>query len=151
MAYLQVTTRDYDGEVSIVRFPCPELTAANIVAVQAAGDTLIAALQNVTRCIVTKHSYVTGDEADSQLEQSVNADANREAAWLVRYADTTTFEKYTLQVPGPNSAHKDAANRAYADLTEVNIGAFVDAFEAFVEVEANTVAVNSLQWVGRNT
>ena len=151
MAHLVITTRDYDGEPSTVRYPIPDLTAGNIAGILADAATLVAALQNITRCLVTSWRISTGETVVSALERSPNTDANREAAWLHRFADTTTFEKFTLTVPGPNDGDKDPANRKYALLTDVDIAAYKSAFEALVTNGANAVVINSMEWVGRNT
>lgn len=153
MAHLVLRTVDYDGEPSVVKFPIPDLTAGNIVATLADCATLVAATQNITRCLVTSWYITTEETVLSADVRSANTDANREAAWLVRYTDATTFEKFRLQVPGPNDAHKDASNRKYADLTtpNVTVDAFRDAFEALVQPGANAVVVQNMEWVGRNT
>lgn len=150
MAFLVVRLRDYDGEPSTVKYPIPELTAANIAGTITAAGTLVAALQNVSRCVVTSW-YLTSEETlVSALERSPNTDANREAAWLHRYTDSVNFEKFTLTIPGPNDADKDPANRKYALLTDVDIAAYKTAFEALVQPGANSVVIQSMEWVGRN-
>lgn len=150
MAHLSVTLVDDDGEKSNVKYPLPDLTAGNIAGILADCATLVAALQNVTACIITSWRIVTEETLVSALEKSPNAGANREAAWLHRYTDEITFEKMTLTTPGPLEADKNASNKKYANLADTEIAAYKTAFEALVKHGANDVTLQSLEWVGRN-
>lgn len=151
MGNLVVRLVDYDGEKSTVKYPIPDLTAGNIAATLADIPTMIAALQNISQCVVLSWYLTTEETLVSAVERSPNNDANREAAWLHRYTDSVTFEKFTLTTPGPLAADKDATNRGYANMADVEIAAYKAAFEALVQPGANPVVLQSLQWVGRNT
>jgi len=152
MGKLTVTTRDLDGEVSTVNFPIADLTTGNIVAQMAAGDALVAALEDITACLLTKKQYVAKVSPLAGETKSSNTEAHREAAWLVRYHDDTTFERATLQIPGPLAADQDGTNPKIADLADTEIAAFVTAFEAVVlPPGGNTAVVDEMIWVGRNT
>ena len=151
MGSMDLTLVDYDGEVSTVSFPCPDLTAANIAATIAAGDTLAQAVAAITACVVLKKVFVAKVSNLSAVKRSDNAEAHREAKWLTRYFDATTFNRYTLTVAGPLSADQDPARRGFALLSDTQIAAYVTAFEAFVQPGGNAVEVDEMEWVGRNT
>lgn len=150
MGEMVLTTVDYDGETSIVRFPCPDMTAANITALITAGDALAQAFADITACVVIKKQYVAKTSNLSAVHRSDNDEAHREARWLNRYFDATTFERYTLTTPGPLSADQDADNRGFANLADTEIAAYKTAFQAFVQPGGNAVTLESLEWVGRN-
>ena len=151
MGKLLVSTRDYAGQGSTVTFPCEDLLTGNIVAMEAAGDALVAALGDITACILTKKSYVAKVSPLSGEVKSGNEAARREAAWLVRYHDSDTFERATLQIPGPLAGDQDATNPDIANVSDTEIAAFIAAFEAFViGPGGNDAVVDQLVWVGRN-
>ena len=79
MGKLTVTTRDYDGEASVVTFPGVDLTTGNIVAQVAAGDAPVAALEDITTCLLTKKAYVAKTSPLAGEVKSSNVAANREA------------------------------------------------------------------------
>lgn len=150
MGALVVTLKDDDGESTTVTYPCPDLTAANITATITAGDALVTALAAITGCLVTEKVYIAKRSTLSALRKSSNPEGNREARWLHRYFDATTFERFTLTTPGPLLADKDAANPGYADLADTEIAAYKTAFQAFVQPGGNAVTLEELEWVGRN-
>jgi len=150
MGWMELQTVDYTGEVSIVRFPCEDLTAANIAAVVAAGTALEQAFEDITGCIVVSKKFVASVSPLSAEHRSANTEAEREQRWLHRYYDATTFERYTLTTPGSLMAHKDPSNRGFALLTQAAIAAYKTAFQAFVKPGANAVTLESMEWVGRN-
>lgn len=151
MGEMILTTRDYDGEVSTVTFPCPDMTAANIVAIMAAGDALAADFADITHCVITSKVYVASRTALSALLRAEDQDANREQKWLVRYYDGTTFERLSLTLPGSKNVDKDPNRRGFALLTDTEIAAFKATFEAFVKNDnGNAVTIQEMEWVGRN-
>jgi hypothetical protein len=150
MGYMELTTVDYDGESSVVRFPCPDMTSSNIDGLISAGNTLALAFADITACVVLKKKFVAKTSNLSAVRRSDNDEAHREAKWLNRYYDATTFERYTLSTPGPLRADQDATDRGFADLTDTEVAAYKTAFEAFVQPGANAVALESMEWVGRN-
>lgn len=150
MGEMVLTLLDDDGEVSIARFPCPDLTAANIAATIAAGDALALAVQDITGCLVARKQFIAKTSVVSALEASTNPEGNREAKWLVRYYSQNSLLKHTLTIAGPLLADKDSANPKYADLADTEIAAFKTAFEAFVKPTADAVTLVNMEWVGRN-
>jgi len=150
MGHLTVTTYDNDGEVSLVKFPLPDLTTGNIVATIAAGDALVDALVDITACLVAKKQYVAKTSPLAVGVKSTNAEAHREAKWLVRYSDANTFERATLEIPGPLIASQLDGNNKVADLADTDIAAFVTAFQAVVPGPGgNASVINEMVWVGR--
>jgi len=150
MGEMIITLLDDDGEATVVTYPCEDLTAANITAKTAAGDALALALEDITGCIVVSKVYVAKRSKISALHKSANPEGNREARWLHRFYDTTTFTRYTLTTPGPLIADKNSADPKFADLADTEIAAYKSAFEAFVKPSANVVTLEEMEWVGRN-
>jgi len=150
MGNVVVRLVDYNKEKSTVKYPIPDLTAGNIAGILADVATLVAALQNITRCVVLSWYLTTEETVLSSVEASPNTDAHRESAWLHRYTDAVSLEKFTLTTPGPNDADQQT-NSDFANLVDVDIAAYKAAFEALVQPGANNVVLQSLQWVGRNT
>jgi len=151
MGSMVLTTLDYDGEESKVTFLCPDMTSANIDALIAAGDALAVAFAAITACVVIKKTFTAKVSKLSAVRKSDNDEAHREAKWLHRYYDGTTFDRFTMTSPGPLKADQDSANRGFADLTDTQIAAYKTAFEAFVQPGGNAITLESMEWVGRNT
>jgi len=151
MGAMILTTLDYEGEVSTVTFPCPDMTSANITALITAGDALAVAFAAITACVVIKKQYVAKISPLSAERRSSDAEAEREQKWLNRYYDGTTFERYTLTTPGSKMEDKDPDRLGFALLSDTEIAAYKTAFEAFVQPGGNAVTLEEMEWVGRNT
>jgi hypothetical protein len=150
MAYVR-TMRDYDGEATVFSVNSALLNAGNIASEIAANTALGVAIAGITRGTVTRITY--GNEIDSP---GVNSDplAQRENKWLIRYHDTTTGKNHKVELGTADLMALDPNNRGYAYIGDGDVvDAFVSAFEAFVLAPEtnNAVAIDSIQFVGRNT
>jgi len=151
MAHNTMTVTDFSDENSSFGFESSELTAGNIVAQTAAAGTLEAATEALT----------IGNIAKNQVSQILLDDpgvpsdpyAQRELKWLVRYENTTSGKKYSLEIPAPDLTDNLVAGTDVADLTSTDWAAWVTAFEAYAKPEdnlANAVHVLGATLVGRN-
>lgn len=149
MPYTRSLT-DYDAETTVFRVNSTALTAGNFDAQVALNVALGVAIAGITLGTLQKISY--GNEI---LSPGVNDDplAQRENKWLIRYHDTATGNPYTVELGTADLTKLDANNRGYAEIGDAaEVDAFVTAFEAYVLSPAgNAVAIDSIQFVGRNT
>jgi hypothetical protein len=142
---------DYNAERSTVTVRATELTAANFDAQYSAFIQFYDAIVGITLGLRIGAKFgndipiVAGDTPAS------DPNAQRERKWLVRYSDATAMKNYTMELPCADLSYLDPNNREYADMTDLDVAAFVTAFEAFViSPDGNTVTVDSIQHVGRN-
>jgi len=150
MGKLIVTFKDYGGEVSTATFPGSDLTEANITAELAEMLAIVTALGDVTLGNITKIQRVASVSPQEDVP-ATSPLSQREQKWLVRYHDTITYEKGTLEVPCADLNLLDEANRGRADLTDEDVDAFVTAVEAYiVGPGGNAIEVDEIVHVGRN-
>lgn len=146
-----MTVTDFSEENSSFGFESAALTSGNIVAQTAAAGTLEAATEALT----------IGNIAKNQVSQILlddpgvptNPYAQRELKWLVRYENTTSGKKFSLEIPAPNLTDNLVAGTDVADLASTDWAAWVTAFEAYAKPEdnlSNAVAVLGATVVGRN-
>lgn len=151
MAHNTMTVTDFSEENSSFGFESAALTSGNIVAQTAAAGTLEAATEALT----------IGNIAKNQVSQILlddpgvptNPYAQRELKWLVRYENTTSGKKFSLEIPAPNLTDNLVAGTDVADLASTDWAAWVTAFEAYAKPEdnlSNAVAVLGATVVGRN-
>lgn len=147
-------TVDQQGnpETSTFQVPITTLTPANVAAQVTLTGTLAAAIAGITlgnflQSAVTYDRHVIGvGPAASNLAQ-------RENKWLVRYHDTTTFDKYRAEIPTADLSLLPSGSE-FLDLTAGAGQTFKDAFEDIVNsglTSGNTVVVDTVQFIGRNS
>lgn len=143
--------KDFSAEVSTVSIRGTTLTSANFDAQLALQATLLAEIAGI--CLgeaqASGHSYKTR----VSNQPSANGASNREIKWLVTYEDTTTFQQGTYELPMADVETEALrlAGTDLADLTQADMIAFVDAFEAYaLSPVGNAVEVVKIMLVGRN-
>jgi len=145
---------DYSNEKSTSTIYVGPITAGTIAGFLTQFGALRTAIEGITRGVVAKESWV-GDDTVLSNTPPADAEAHREKKWLVRYIGDTSDKVYTLEIA---TAELDGGHLQplsdFADLTETDMAAFVTAFEAIArapEDDTETVTVQSIQFVGRNT
>lgn len=142
---------DYDSEASTLQFRGVTVTAANFDAQFAALTSLIDAIGNITLGLKISQTFGNATQVLAPSTPSAYPAAQREKKWLVRYTDGVAMKNYRMEIPCADLSLLDENNRAYADMDDASIAAFVSAFEAFHRSEGgNPVTVESIQFVGRN-
>jgi len=125
----------------------PPITAANIVAVNAA----VAALRIATDAIILGSEVHAETTSFIFNNATVNTDplAERENKWLVRYHDTAGV-KYSLEIPTAKLSLRSLGTE-FLDLTLTDVATWVSAFEAIAVSpgDGSAVTVDSIQSVGR--
>lgn len=147
-------TRKSNGspETTTISLPILTLTPANVAATttlitnleNAIQDTLIG--QKAKSEVVYTRAIISADPAPSTLAQ-------RENKWLLRYHGTTLDVKFQASI-GTSDLTLLPANSEFLDLTAGEGLALKTAFEAVVRSPndaAETVILDSVQFVGRNT
>lgn len=147
-------TRKPNGEpeTTTLSVPIITLTPANVAATITLAGNLSAAIAGVTLGNILKNEtkYAANQLAVGPAASNL---AQRENKWLVRYHDETTFQKFQASI-GTADLSLLPANSEFLDITAGAGLALKDAFEAVVVSPADashTVAVDSVQFVGRNT
>lgn len=150
---LTLTYRDYSEpeETGTAQFTGTTLTAANFDAQATLMNALRAATANITLGSLKKEAR-TAVETLSPGALPASAFAQRETKWLVRYRDDVTGEPFRLEIPCADLDLLDPAQKDKADLTGVEMAAFVVAFEAFqLSPNGNAVTLIEVRHVGRKT
>jgi len=152
VSFFSQTRNDYSDEKSNWSVAVPNVTAANIAAVEGQIATLETAVNAISLCSKVKGN-LTALRTLNAGAVPTNPQAQREKKWLVRYTGDATFKKFTVEIPGadlsllssaPQSDFMDSSLTAYTD--------FVAAFEAVVrspDDPTETVTVRDIQFVGR--
>jgi len=145
---------DYSNEKTTSTVYVGPITAGTIAGFLTAFGTLRTAIEAITLGVVSKESWV-GDDTVLSNTPPTDAEAQREKKWLVRYTGDTTDKIYTLEIGTAElgGSHLQPMSDM-ADLTETDMAAFVTAFEAIARTpddDTETVTVQSIQFVGRNT
>jgi hypothetical protein len=145
---LSLSYRDYDGEVSNVRFPVATVTAANFDAQAALHTALKNALEDIVKGQRAKESLI--NESIVSLANAADQDAQRELKWLVSYYAADNIMR-SIELPCADLTALDANDRAHAAIGDADVvDAFVAAFEAVIKVNGvSTVTVKEITLVGR--
>lgn len=147
---LNIRYLDFSNELSTAGVFGTLLTAANFDAQVALQDNLIAAVDAITLGVLNRYSRIAAVVAGSSTPP-VNAFAQRESKWLVKYAENATGQVHTMEIPTADLQFL-LAGSDLLDLTSTEGSDFVDAFEAYAvgPLTGNSVQVVSVQFVGRN-
>jgi len=144
------TVLDYDGEKGSHGFKTTALTAANFDAQGTLRSAYGVSVAGICNGVLGQSEYgnvdFTGNDAsDAPADQ-------RELKWMVRFLDTITQKKGSVELPCADTAVLDPNNRGYAQMGDAGpVDAFVTAFEAYAKSQdGNAVEVQSIQLVGRN-
>jgi hypothetical protein len=132
--------------------PVTTLTAANYAAKKALIDNLAAAVADVVIGRLAGTEIVIDRELISTLPATTTL-AQRENKLLCRYHDATTYQKFQVSIPTFDLTDLPA-NSELLDLGGGEGAALKSAFEAIVvspDNSANSVILDSAQFVGRNT
>lgn len=152
MAHSIFTLRDYSTETTSVRIYNGDITAISIAGFLTDFGDIRTALEGITLGVMAKEQWV-GDLTDLSALSPVNVFAQRELKWLVRYHDTVTQEKATLEIGTADPTGVMLPNSDFADLSVNPMLAFVTEFQSFArhpESATNAVVIDSIQLVGRN-
>lgn len=150
---VQYQFEDYSEERSSVRLSVVQLTAANIAATEGQLTALETAMLGITLGELRQESVIWRRDEVS-VAPVVSALAQREIKWLVRYHDTVTGKKYRAEIPTADLNGRLVDNTDLADNNNAQVAAFITAFQAVVrdpDTGLNTVLIDSIQFVGRNT
>jgi len=127
-----------------------DLTAGNIVAQLALVDDLLTALGNFS---YIPFGNVVNARDTASVGKATDEDGMRSFKARVVYSGDTTGKLYDVEVPAPIRAANLIAGTTFFDLADVQVAAFVTAFEALAKAPddlAETVTVVSIQSVGRS-
>lgn len=145
-----VTMKDYSNEDSVHSVYIGAITAVSLPGFLSDFGAYKTALGNITLGVVAKDQWI-GDATKFDVTPPADVNAQRERKWLVHYQGTTTFSKYTLEVPTADFTGRLLDNTDLADLTETNMAAWVTAFETLARTpEGENVEVLYIEAVGRN-
>ena len=149
-AFYNRTLTDYNGEKTTFRIQTAEINAGNIGDQVIASANLGAAINDMTLGSLYRLSY--GNETVAAEESPANTWAQRELKWLVSYADSVTGKLFRVELGTADTSLLDPNARGQADMDNVNVAAFVTAFEAYAVAPdtGNAVEVRSITLVGRN-
>lgn len=159
----EIVLRDYSNELTTMKMNTVDLTAANLAAQQAALAALVTAVLPVTR----------GEVAESRLKiitpgtsiLPTNMQAQVETAWLITYTDSQQFLDpgtdlvpnpgwgllFTMTLPTADYTDHLQVGSDFADLTDVDVAAFVTAFESlYLSPYSGTVVIQSMRVMGVN-
>lgn len=156
MGKMTLTFRDYGepGEKSTCQFPGPDMTSGNFDAELTLQNTLRDATQAIVLGTLSKRVSVAVESPQPDT-QPASPFAQRETKWLVRYRNTLTGEKASLELPCADLQFLDGSTVDKADLTGPEMAAFVAAFEAYVltpgtGVRDTNMEIYEIVHVGRN-
>jgi len=145
---------DYSDERSSTSIHVGDITAVSLPGFLTEFGALRTAIEGITLGVVSKESWVGDDTTLSNTPPS-DPNAQREVKWLVRYTGDTTDKLYSLEIATAELAGGHLlAGSDMADLAETDMAAFVTAFEDIARTpddDTETVTVQSIQFVGRNT
>lgn len=136
-------------ESSTARFPIPVYDALGFDAQETLVDALATAVAGITLGVKTKDER--GNVEDFPTAQPASKYAQRENKWLVRYHDSVTGNKSTLEIP---TADLNELDPTKADRLKIDSGAgaaFVTAFNNVVlGPDGNAASVDEVLFVARN-
>lgn len=152
MASSSFTFLDFSGEKSTFTVNNDVITAATLPGFLTQFGALRDAADAITLGTLHKEMWV-GDNTVLSNIRPTNPFAQRELKWLVRYQGNTSQKVFTAEVPTADPTGRLLPNSDQADLTNVQMAAFVTAFQDLVsspDDPAENVTVLSIQLVGRN-
>jgi len=144
-----LTFVDASNEIATASFPGATLDATNLVAQEGLQDALETAVQAITLGNRAKRVR-TADIVPFSIVAPSNKSAQRECKLMVVYQDTTTYKRYTCELPTFDLAEtKDGSDEV--DFESAGKGKdLADAFEAYVvSPMGNAVEVVKMVHVGR--
>jgi len=152
MGKFVITYRDYGtpGELSTVTLPSTDINAANYDAQAAAADAVRTAMEAIMLGGVQSRSLVAwqNDTAVAPTDPF----AQRETKWLVRYHETASGAKHTLEIPCADLGYLDPNANDKILMTDPDVGDFIAAFEAYVKIGGSlAVEVDEILFVGRKS
>jgi len=140
---------DFASKRSRFGITTADLTAGNIVAQLALSDALLAALVNFS---YIPFGNVENARDVASVGKATDEDGMRSFKARVVYSGDTTGKLYDVEIPAPIRAANMIAGTTFFDLADVQVAAFVTAFEAYAKAPddiTETVTVVSIQSVGR--
>ena len=148
--YANVTFVDYSNEPSTTSTYIEALTALNLSDWLSDFGDYKNALNGICLGVMTGDMWV-GDKTKYNALPPSDVNAQRERKWLVHYQGTTSFSKYTLEIPTADFTGRLLDGTDLADLTDTEMAAFVAAFEVMGRTpEGEFVEVLYIEAVGRN-
>lgn len=140
---------DYDRELSTLQVHAADLNAGNFATQLTAQATFGTAVNDMSLGTLQKIQY--GNVVDAINGPPAETYAQRELKWKVNFTDDVTGKPYHFTIPVADTSKLDPNNRGYADLSNVDVAAFVTATEAYVlSQDGNAITVVSIELVGRN-
>jgi len=150
----QFTMNDYSNEKSSFQIHVGDITAVSLPGFLTDFGALRTAIEGITLGKVQQESWI-GDRTVLDNVPPTDPNAQREVKWLVRYIGDTSGKLYQVEIATAELAGGHLLpNSDMADLTETDMAAFVTAFEDIARTpddDLETVTVQSIQFVGRNT
>lgn len=139
-----------NGEQSTAQFWITTIIAGNYTTVQTAIAALAVAVNATQIGVETKRTTVAAEVVQGSGPASSGL-AQRENKWLLRYHDSTTDEKFTIEIPCADLTLL-AANSEFMDQTLSAWTGLKTAFEALVlgPNDSGATVLDSAQFVGRN-
>lgn len=147
--FFTILMQDRDNDNRQFTLPATQVTAANHDAQLALAQALVAGIEGISLLSTKQWDFgarrtVTGDPKPS----SGAAQANIE--WVVVYQEATTLDIRTFRIGGAYLTLGDVLlpGSNEADLTQTEMAAFVDAFEAYVLGDSgNAVTVQKVYFL----
>lgn len=141
-----------EPENATISLPIATISAANMVAKLALVAALRTAMDAIVLGVDAKQEIVLSRSVFSQ-NPAASKLAQRENKWLLRYHGNTTAKKFQASLPTADLTFV-VDHTEFIDLTVDEGLALKDAFEDIVvspDSDAETVTLDSAQFVGRNT
>lgn len=131
-----------------------DITAVSLPGFLTDFGALRTAIEGITLGKVQQEAWI-GDRTVLDNVPPTDPNAQREVKWLVRYIGDTSGKLYSVEIATAELAGGHLlAGSDFADLAETDMAAFVTAFEDIARTpddDTETVTVQSIQFVGRNT
>lgn len=147
-----VTYRDYGtpGELSTVTFPAADLNATNYDAQAASADALRLAMEAIMIGGVEQRALFAWVN-DTKVAPT-DPFAQRETKWLVKFHQTGSGAKHTLEIPCADLNYLDPNANDKILMTDPDVAAFITAFEGYVVINGSLpVEVDEILFVGRKS
>jgi len=150
----QFTMLDYSNEKSSLQVYVGDITAISLPGFLTDFGALRTAIEGITLGKVHQEAWI-GDRTVLDSVPPTDPNAQREVKWLVRYTGDTSGKLFSVEIATAELAGGHLLPGSdMADLTETDMAAFVTAFEDIARTpddDTETVTVQSIQFVGRNT
>lgn len=155
---------DHDRETGTMTIRTGDVTAVSLPGLLTQVGTLRAAIEGITEGVVSKES-LSVFQTPLANEPPASESAQVERVWVVQYEDNTAYfddpvnaipnegykRKFTLTIPTADYEGHLLPNTDQADLSDPDIEAFVDAFEATARSPyGGAVRVLKITAAGRN-